>query len=185
MGTFPIPGIAGTETEKNLHTALGGEAQATLKYTWYAKLAEKEGYSAAASIFRDTAKNENEHAEIWFKFLGGAGNVEQNLDAAAGGEHYEWSSMYDDFAKTADKEGFPEIAAKFRMTASVEKAHEARYRETLSTIRDGKMFGGGDAATHWVCLNCGFVYTGETPPVICPLCAHAQGYFKKQDCTNS
>ena len=180
MGTLPIPAITGTETEKNLQTALEGEAQAALKYRWYASLAEKAGYHTAAKIFRETANNEIEHAEIWFRYLGGAGLVTQNLESAAGGEHYEWSTMYRTFAETADKEGFAELASKFRMTAEVERSHESRYRTQLAAITDGSVFRGEGAQTTWVCMNCGYIFSGEEPPQICPLCAHEKGYFEKQ-----
>ena len=180
MGTLPIPGIAGTQTEKNLYTALGGESQATLKYQWYSKMAEKDGYRAVADIFNDTSKNEKEHAEIWFQYLGGLGNTEQNLQAAAGGEHYEWSSMYDEFAKTADAEGFPEIAAKFRMTASVEKAHEERYLAYLAEVQSGAILHSEDAGSGWICINCGFFYMGKEPPAQCPLCGHPKGDFRRK-----
>ena len=182
MSTFPFPDIRGTQTEKNLYTALGGESQATLKYRWYAEHAEASGYAAVAELFSKTADNENEHAEVWFKLLGGTGEVADNLDAAAGGEHYEWSTMYDEFAKTAEQEGFPEIAAKFRMTADVERSHEARYRAAKQSFYDGTVFSAG-AQTVWVCIACGYTYTGEEPPKVCPLCWNDRGHFKKQENT--
>ncbi len=179
MGNLPIPAIAGTETEKNLYTALSGESQAALKYKRYASDAKKEGYEAVARLFCETADNEVEHAELWLRYLGGTGSVAENLEAAAGGEHYEWSSMYDGFAKTADAEGFPELAAKFRMAAEVEKMHEGRYRCALSGVQTGGVFRDDCAETKWICLNCGFVYTGAEPPMQCPLCAHPRGYFDR------
>ena len=180
MSKFPFPDIAGTQTEKNLYTALGGESQATLKYRWYAKHAEDAGYAAIAEIFSETADNENEHAEVWFKLLGGTGEVAENLEAAAGGEHYEWSTMYDDFAKTAEKEGFPEIAAKFRMTADVERRHEQRYRALKGQLDDGSVFRASEENTVWVCIECGYTYTGAEPPKVCPLCWNDRGHFKRQ-----
>ncbi len=185
MSTFPFPDIRGTQTEKNLYTALGGEAQATLKYRWYAEHAEHAGYAAAAQIFSETADNENEHAEVWFKLLGGTGEVADNLEAAAGGEHYEWSTMYDDFAKTAEREGFPEIAAKFRMTADVERRHEQRYRTAKDAITDGSVFSAGSEEAVWVCISCGYVYVGAEAPKVCPLCWNDRGHFKRQDETTA
>ncbi len=184
MSTFPYPEIAGTQTEKNLYTALGGEAQATLKYRWYAEHAERAGYAAIAALFSETADNENEHAEVWFKLLGGTGEVSANLEAAAGGEHYEWSTMYDGFAEIAEKEGFPEIAAKFRMTADVERRHEQRYLTAKQSLDDGSVFSSADVNTVWVCIACGYLYTGKEPPKVCPLCWSDRGHFKQQEACN-
>ena len=183
MPDFTIPGLQGTETEKNLHLALGGESQAYLKYIVYAEKAAKDGYTEIENCFRETAKNERAHAEIWFRYLGGAGTTRQNLDAAAGGENYEWSSMYKTFADTARAEGFPTIAEHFDKTAEVEKAHEAKFRSFAEKLEGDEIFRGSGADTKWVCLNCGHVYTGAEPPALCPLCSHPQGFFKEQNGT--
>lgn len=172
--------LAGTETEKNLHTALGGESQAFLKYLWYSEKAAADGYEAIAEQFREIAHNEKAHAEIWFRYLGGILPTAENLEAAAGGEHYEWSSMYADFAKTARAEGFADLAFHFERVAEIEKAHETRYRNTKGELENGTILGGAGPETRWICLNCGFVYTGETPPARCPTCSYPKSYFKKQ-----
>lgn len=179
MGNFPIEKIAGTETEKNLHYALGGESQAALKYAWYAKKALEDGYKEISDIFNETSQNEREHAEIWFKYLGGWGNTSQNLDAAAGGEHYEWSTMYSGFAETADSEGLPEIAALFRRVADVEKRHEERYLRYKEKVDNNTMFVSGSQNTKWVCLACGTVVQAKNAPPKCPTCGHDQAYFKE------
>lgn len=180
MGNLSNPALAGTETEKNLYTALSGEAQASLKYQWYGRIAAQQGSEAAAELFQKTSDNETEHAEIWFKHLGSTGNLTENLDAAAGGEHYEWSVLYDGFAQKAEEEGFSDIASEFRMAASVEKLHEARFRQMAEEQKNGTAFSAPDAQTAWVCLNCGYTVTGTEPPMVCPLCGHPQAYYKKQ-----
>ncbi len=181
MGTLPYPDICGTKTEQNLNTALAGESQAALKYLWFAAQAKDAGHIAISRIFEATSANEREHAEIWFKLLGGGGTLEENLESAAGGEHYEWSVMYDEFAKTAQKEGFPAIAAQFRMTADVERRHETRYRDTKQKLTDGTVFSSQNGSTVWVCLNCGYLCEGVDAPEICPLCQHDRGWFRDQN----
>ena len=171
--------LKGSKTEQNLHTALGGEAQAFLKYVWYLEKAKKDGFEEIGNIFEETAKNEREHAEVWFRYLGGALSTLENLQAAAGGEHYEWSSMYADFAKTAEEEGFSEIAATFQRVASVEQWHEERYNSKITEMTEGKVFTADAQNTRWVCLACGFIVEGESAPASCPLCHHDQSYFKK------
>lgn len=175
-----LPGLEGTKTEQNLHTALSGESQAYLRYKWFERKAKDDGFVEIASIFEETANNEREHAEIWFKLLGGWSSTERNLEAAASGEHFEWESMYADFEKTAREEGFDYIADLFARIASVEKAHETRYRQYAAEVKSGNVFTSNDATTKWICLNCGYVVTGKEPPKICPACAHPQGYFKNQ-----
>ena len=172
------PQLAGSETERNLHTALSGESQAYLRYKWFEKKAKADGYVAVSELFRDTAANEMEHAEIWFRYLGGYAGTERNLQAAAEGEQFEWQSMYADFEKTARKEGFDAIADLFARVASIEKRHEEAYRASLKTLREGRMFSSDSASTAWVCINCGYVVSGKEPPAICPTCSHPQGYFK-------
>ncbi len=171
--------LKGTKTEENLHLALGGEAQAYLKYLWYREKAKKDGYVDIGEVFGETARNEEEHAEVWFRYLGGSLSTLENLKAAAGGEHYEWSSMYEDFAKTADEEGFPEIAASFRRVASVEKWHEERYNGKIQEMTEGKVFTSDAPTTRWICLACGFIVEGQSAPAACPLCHHDQAYFRK------
>ena len=175
-----LPGLEGSKTEQNLHTALSGESQAYLRYKWFAKKAKDDGFQEIAGIFKETANNEREHAEIWFKLLGGWSSTERNLEAAASGEHFEWSSMYSDFEKTAREEGFDYIADLFKRIASVEKMHEERYKQYESEVKNGKSFTSDSADTKWICLNCGYVVTGKEPPKVCPACAHPQGYFKNQ-----
>ena len=172
--------LVGSETEKNLHTALSGESQAYLRYKWFEKKAKEDGYVEISEIFRDTAANEMEHAEIWFRYLGGYSSTERNLDAAAGGEHFEWETMYATFAKEAEAEGFDAIAALFRKVASIEKQHEQSYRKALDEVRGNKVFTSTDPAQKWICLNCGYVIEGKEPPTFCPVCAHPQGYFDKK-----
>ncbi|MGN0838813.1 MAG: rubrerythrin [Pyramidobacter sp.] len=173
--------IKGTQTEKNLQTAFAGESQARNKYTYFASKARKEGYEQIAAIFEETANNEKEHAKIWFKLLNGgdiAGTAE-NLKAAAAGENYEWTDMYDGFAKTAEKEGFPRIAKLFEMVGAIEKEHEARYLKLLENVKDGLVFSrDGDAI--WQCRNCGHIVVGKKAPEVCPVCAHAKSYFQLQ-----
>lgn len=172
--------LAGTETERNLHTALSGESQAYLRYKWFEKKAKEDGYVEFSQLFRDTAANEMEHAEIWFRYLGGWSSTEKNLDAAAGGENFEWSTMYAEFEKTARAEGFDAIANLFSRVASIEKQHEENYRTALTEIQNGSVFTSNSNETRWICLNCGYVVTAKEPPAVCPTCSHPQGYFAKK-----
>ena len=168
---------AGTQTEKNLETAFAGESQARNKYTYFASKAKKEGYEQIAALFLETADNEKEHAKLWFKELEGIGDTAQNLAAAAAGENYEWTDMYDGFAKTADEEGFPELAAKFRGVAAIEKRHEERYRALLKNVETAQVFERSEVKV-WECRNCGHIVVGTKAPEICPVCAHSQAYFE-------
>ncbi len=168
---------AGTQTEKNLETAFSGESQARNKYTYFASVAKKEGYEQIAALFEKTANNEKEHAEMWFKELMGIGNTAENLLAAAEGENYEWTDMYEGFAKTADAEGFPELAAKFRLVAAIEKHHEERYRALLKNVETAAVFEKSEVKV-WECRNCGHIIVGTKAPEICPTCAHPQSYFE-------
>ncbi len=172
--------LSGTETEKNLHTALSGESQAHLRYKWFEAKARKDGYIEIADLFCTTAENEKEHAEIWFRYLGGWSGSEKNLDVAAAGENFEWSTMYAEFEETARKEGLDEIADLFSRVASIEKQHEENYRTALANLKYGEMFHSNDENTMWICLNCGYIVTGKEPPRVCPTCSHPQGYFKKK-----
>lgn len=181
MAAPTIPGLSGTETEKNLNTALGGESRVYLKYYRYAEKAEEEGYLAVAEIFRETAENERAHAEIWLRLLGEIGNTETNLAQAADGEHWEWTDMYAGFAETAKKEGFPQIAALFEKVASVEKAHDERYTAARGRLENGTEFSAADENTRWLCLNCGYIHVGKEPPAACPACAHPKGFFARED----
>ena len=169
--------LKGSRTEKNLLTAFAGESQARNKYTYFASVAKKEGYEQIASIFESTANNEKEHAKMWFKELGGIGNTLQNLAAAAEGENYEWTDMYDEFAKVAEEEGFQSIAEKFKAVAAIEKSHEERYRKLLSNIEMQQVFEKGEM-TMWECRNCGHLVMGKKAPDVCPVCAHPQSYFE-------
>jgi len=178
-GVTPI-NLAGSETEKNLHTALSGESQAYLRYKWFEKKAKADGYVEISELFRDTAANEMEHAEIWFRYLGGWSGTEKNLDAAAAGENFEWSTMYSEFEQTARKEGYDAIADLFARVASIEKMHEENYQTALQTLKNGKTFTSDSASTKWICINCGYVVEGKEPPAVCPTCSHPQGYFKKK-----
>jgi rubrerythrin len=171
--------LKGTKTEQNLHTALSGESQAHLRYLWFEKKAKNDGFVSVAELFRETAANEKEHAEIWFRYLGGWSATEKNLEAAAAGEHFEWATMYDEFEKTARAEGFDAIADLFAKVAAIEKSHEQNYQRELKKLQDGKMFDSSSNDTKWICLNCGHVQSGKTPPEICPVCSHPQGYFKQ------
>ncbi len=173
--------LEGTQTEKNLHTALSGESQAHLRYKWFEARAREEGYIEISELFCTTAENEKEHAEIWFRCLGGWAETENNLDVAAAGENFEWSTMYSEFEETAKREGLDEIAALFGRVASIEKQHEENYRTTLAKLKYGELYHSSDENTKWICLNCGYVVTGKEPPQVCPTCAHPQGYFKKQE----
>ena len=168
---------SGTQTEKNLQAAFAGESQARNKYTYFASKAKKEGYEQIADIFLKTADNEKEHAKLWFKELAGIGNTAENLTAAANGENFEWTDMYEDFAKTAEKEGFPELAAKFRGVAAIEKRHEERYRALLKNIETAAVFAKSSVKV-WECRNCGHIVVGEKAPEECPVCAHPQAYFE-------
>lgn len=168
---------AGTQTEKNLETAFAGESGARNKYTYFASVAKKEGFEQIAALFLKTAENEREHAKMWFKELNGIGNTAENLLAAAEGENYEWTDMYDDFAKTAEKEGFPELAAKFRMVGAIEKRHEERYRALLKNVETAEVFAKSEVKI-WECRNCGHIVVGTKAPEICPVCAYPQSYFE-------
>jgi rubrerythrin len=168
---------AGTKTEKNLHDAFAGESQARNKYTYFAHIAQGEGYDQLAELFLKTARNEQEHARIWFDALGGLGNTAANLLAAAEGEHYEWTDMYAGFAKDAEDEGFPELAARFRRVAAIEKAHEERYRALLKNVEMQKIFEKGEEAM-WECRVCGHLVMGKKAPEVCPVCGYAQSYFE-------
>ena len=168
---------AGTQTEKNLLEAFAGESQARNKYTYFASKAKKDGYQQIAALFEKTAANEKEHAKLWFKELEGIGDTTDNLKAAADGENYEWTDMYDGFAKTADEEGFPELAEKFRLVAAIEKHHEERYRKLLANIENGEVFKRGDIKI-WECRNCGHIVVGTEAPEVCPTCAHPLSFFE-------
>ena len=168
---------AGTKTEKNLEAAFAGESQARNKYTYFSSVAKKEGYEQIAALFLKTADNEKEHAKMWFKELEGLGDTAANLGAAADGENYEWTDMYDGFAKTAEEEGFPELAAKFRMVAAIEKHHEERYRALLKNVEMAEVFSKSEVKV-WECRNCGHIVVGTNAPEICPVCAHPQSYFE-------
>ena len=172
--------LKGTKTEQNLHTALSGESQAYLRYKWFEKKALADGFTDVAKLFETTAGNEMEHAEIWFRYLGGYSATERNLDPAAGGEHFEWETMYAQFAKEARDEGFEALALLFDKVASIEKQHEQNYRSALEEIKNGTVFSDPNPETKWICLNCGYVVQGNTPPAICPVCSHPQGYFTRQ-----
>ena len=168
---------AGTQTEKNLQAAFSGESEARNKYTYFSSVAKKEGYEQIAALFLKTAENEKEHAKMWFKELNGIGDTAQNLEAAAAGENYEWTDMYAGFAKTADEEGFPELAAKFRMVAEIERHHEERYRALLKNVETAAVFEKSEVKV-WECRNCGHIVTGTKAPEICPVCAHPQSFFE-------
>ena len=168
---------AGTQTEKNLWEAFAGESQARNKYTYFASKAKKEGYEQIAELFLKTADNEKEHAKIWFKELQGIGDTAENLKAAAEGENFEWTDMYEGFAKTAEEEGFPELAKKFRMVAAIEKRHEERYRALLHNVEAQEVFKKSSVKV-WECRNCGHIVVGEQAPEVCPVCAHPKSYFE-------
>ena len=169
--------LKGTKTEQNLMTAFAGESQARNKYTYFASVAKKEGYEQIAAIFQQTADNEKEHAKLWFKALGGLGDTAANLLAAAEGENYEWTDMYDTFAKEAEEEGFKALAFQFRAVAAIEKAHEERYRALLSNVEMQKVFEKAEE-TMWECRNCGHLVMGLKAPLACPVCAHPQSFFE-------
>ena len=168
---------AGTQTEKNLQEAFAGESQARNKYTYFASVAKKEGYEQMSALFLKTADNEKEHAKMWFKELAGIGDTKENLAAAAEGENYEWTDMYDGFAKTAEEEGFPELAAKFRAVGEIEKHHEERYRALLKNIETAQVFEKSEVKV-WECRNCGHIVVGTKAPEVCPVCNHPQSYFE-------
>ena len=169
--------LKGTKTEQNLCTAFAGESQARNKYTYFASVAKKEGYEQIAEIFTKTAENEKEHAKMWFKALGELGSTAENLLHAAEGENYEWTDMYDTFAKEAEEEGFKALAAKFRMVGEIEKHHEERYRALLKNLEMQQVFEKGEM-TMWECRNCGHLVMGKKAPEVCPVCAHPQSYFE-------
>ena len=171
--------LKGTKTEANLQAAFAGESQARNKYTYFASKAKKEGFVQIASIFEETAKNEQEHAKIWFKLLHGGSipSTAENLLAAAEGENYEWTDMYAEFAKVAREEGFDDIATLFDGVAAIEKEHEERYRMLLANVKGDLVFSkDGDAV--WQCSNCGHIVVGKRAPEVCPVCAHPQAYFQ-------
>ena len=169
--------LKGSKTEQNLMTAFAGESQARNKYTYFASVAKKEGYEQIAAIFEATANNEKEHAKLWFKELKGIGTTAENLLAAAEGENYEWTDMYDTFAKEAEEEGFTALAVKFRMVAAIEKTHEERYRALLKNVEMQQVFEKAEE-TMWECRNCGHLVMGKKAPKVCPVCLHAQAYFE-------
>ncbi len=169
--------LKGSRTEQNLMTAFAGESQARNKYTYFASVAKKEGYEQIAAIFLNTAENEKEHAKLWFKALGELGTTAENLAAAAAGENYEWTDMYDKFAKEAEEEGFTKLAFQFRAVAAIEKAHEERYRALLNNVEMQKVFEKADE-TMWECRNCGHLVMGKKAPGVCPVCAHPQSFFE-------
>ena len=171
--------LKGSKTEQNLMTAFAGESQARNKYTYFASKAKKDGYEQIAAIFEETANNEKEHAKMWFKELNGGAvpSTIENLKAAADGENYEWTDMYETFAKEAEEEGFTELAVKFRQVAAIEKHHEERYRKLLKNIEDEVVFS-KDEDKIWICRNCGHVVIGKKAPDVCPVCAHPQSFFE-------
>lgn len=168
---------AGTQTEQNLRDAFSGESQARNKYTYFAMAAQREGYEQIAEIFMKTARNEQEHAMLWFEALGGIGDIASNLLSAAEGENYEWTDMYAEFAAEARAEGFEDIARLFDGVAAIEKGHEERYRKLLANINEGKVFSRNGVCV-WKCLNCGHIHIGESAPEVCPVCAHPKAYFE-------
>ena len=171
--------LKGSKTYENLQTAFAGESQAHTKYQYYASKAKKEGYVQISNIFLETSKNEKEHAKLWFKYLhdGDVPDTITNLNDAADGENYEWTDMYDEFAKVAEEEGFKEIAEKFRMVGAIEKHHEDRYRKLIGNIEGGLVFS-RDGDRTWICSNCGHIVIGKNAPEICPVCAHPKSYFE-------
>ena len=168
---------SGTQTEKNLMEAFSGESQARNKYTYFASVAKKQGFEQIAALFLKTADNDQEHAKMWFKELEGIGDTAENLKAAAEGENYEWTDMYEGFAKTAEEEGFVELAARFRLVAAVEKHHEERYRALLKNVETLSVFEKSDVKV-WECRNCGHIIVGTKAPEVCPTCNHPQSYFE-------
>ena len=168
---------SGTQTEKNLMAAFAGESEARNKYTFFASKAKKEGFEQIAALFQKTADNEKEHAKLWFKELNGIGDTAQNLLSAAEGENYEWTDMYEGFAKTAEEEGFPELAARFRLVGEIERHHEERYRALLRNVETAKVFEKSEVKV-WECRNCGHIVVGTKAPEVCPACNHPQSYFE-------
>ena len=169
---------SGTQTEKNLMAAFSGESEARNKYTYFASKAKKDGYEQIAALFLKTADNEKEHAKMWFKELnGGIASTAENLLAAAQGENYEWTDMYDGFAKTAEEEGFHDLARKFRLVAAIEKHHEERYRALLHNVETAQVFAKSEVKV-WECRNCGHIVVGTQAPEVCPTCDHPQSYFE-------
>ena len=171
--------LKGTKTERNLQEAFAGESQARNKYTFFASKARKEGYEQIAALFEETAQNEKEHAKLWFKYLEGGAikDTVSNLKAAAEGENFEWTDMYDSFAKTAEEEGFPELAQKFRLVGEIERHHEERYRALLRNVETSKVFEKSEVKV-WECRNCGHIVVGTKAPDVCPTCNHPQSYFE-------
>ena len=171
--------LKGSKTEENLKKAFAGESEARNKYTYFASKAKKDGYEQIAALFEETANNEKEHAKMWFKELNGGEipSTSENLLAAAEGENYEWTSMYEEFAKTAEEEGFKSLAIKFRQVGEIEKHHEERYRKLLKNIDDEVVFSKDDEKI-WICRNCGHVVVGKKAPEVCPVCAHPQSFFE-------
>ena len=173
--------LMGSKTWENLQTAFAGESQAHTKYQYYASKAKSDGYVQISEIFLETSRNEKEHAKIWFKYLhdGAVPDTMANLNDAADGENYEWTDMYDEFAKVADEEGFAEIAERFRQVGAIEKHHEERYRKLIGNIEEGIVFS-RDGDRTWICRNCGHIVIGSAAPEICPVCAHPRSYFELQ-----
>lgn len=169
--------LKGSKTEKNLRTAFSGESEARNKYTFFAAAARRDGFEQIAEIFEETASNEKEHAELWFKELGALGDTCENLKSAAAGENYEWTEMYATFAKEADEEGFTALAARFRLVAEIEKMHEERYRALINNVEMKEVFEKSEIKV-WECMNCGHVVVGKNAPEICPVCEHSQAYFR-------
>ena len=169
--------LKGSKTEQNLMTAFAGESQARNKYSYFASQAKKDGYEQIAAIFEETAHNEKEHAKMWLKELNGIGNTAENLKAAADGENYEWTDMYDEFAKVAKEEGFDRIAYLFEAVGKIEKEHEERFKKLLENVEEGKVFEAGEVKI-WKCRNCGHIVVGTKAPEICPVCSHPQAYFE-------
>ena len=169
--------LKGSKTEQNLRDAFAGETQARSKYDYFASVAKKEGYEQIAAIFQATANNEKEHAKLWFKALQGIGTTTENLAAAAAGENFEWTDMYDRFAKEADEEGFHQLAEQFRGVAAIERSHEERYRALLNNVEMQKVFAKSEE-TIWECRNCGHLVMGKKAPEVCPVCNHPQSYFE-------
>ena len=168
---------SGTQTEKNLMEAFAGESQARNRYPYFASVAKKQGFEQIAAIFIKTAENEKEHAKLWFKELSGIGDTAENLAAAAEGENFEWTDMYDGFAKTAEEEGFPELAARFRLVGEIERHHEERYRALLRNVETAEVFRKSEVKV-WECRNCGHIVVGTEAPAVCPTCNHPQSYFE-------
>lgn len=173
--------LKGSRTEQNLMTAFAGESQARNKYTYFASRAKKEGFEQIAAIFEETANNEKEHAKMWFKELnnGNIPSTEENLIAAAEGENYEWTNMYEEFAKVAREEGFNSIAYKFEAVGKIEKEHEERFKKLLSNLKEDLVFKDGEE-TIWICRNCGHIHVGKNAPEVCPVCAHPKAYFERK-----